>query len=216
VVVVIPRLLRALLATSAALLIVLSCRRAAAGDAESELLGYYGGERFSAYLIGSIGLAAAGGGAYLVTRPGSFARGLGWSFVAMGGLEAIGGVVYVVEVNTEIGRYEALLKSDPARYRAEEIVHIRGTASRFIFYRLTELAFVAGGAAAAIYGFAANQDTWKGIGIGVAGLALPLTVIDTVNNARAASYLRSLETAASAVQVVPTSGGVALAVSGRF
>jgi hypothetical protein len=158
-------------------------------EVEDDLRGYYEGERVSAYVIGGLGAAAAASGAYLVTREGDFPRALGWSWVAMGGLELVGAVAYMFQVGAEIDRYGAALAQDPAGYRAEESDHIRGTSSRFVVYRAVELSLVVAGAGAAVYGLAANRDLWRGTGVGVLSLSLPLAVIDTFNNARASRYL---------------------------
>lgn len=189
-----------------------ACASAQAADGDAVLVDYYDGERTSAYVVGALGAAAAAGGALLVTRPADFARALGWTWIAMGGLETVGAIAYAIQVDGEIDHYETRLAHDPAGYRAEELDHIRGTASRFVFYRITELSLVLGGGAMAGYGFAAGKDTWKGVGIGIASLALPVAVIDTINDARAHRYLHSLES----VSVVPVDHGIALSLGGHF
>jgi hypothetical protein len=157
-----------------------------------DLESYYGGERASAYVVAVLGALSVGGGVALVTQSSDFARGLGWPLVVLGGLEGIGAVIYAFQVGGEIHHYEAALGRDPSAYRREELAHMHGTTSRFVFYRLTELGLALGGIAAASYGFAANADTWKGIGIGVAAMSLPFLVIDTVNNGRASHYQEQL------------------------
>jgi hypothetical protein len=162
-------------------------------QAESDLRDYYGGERLSASVIGGLGAAGAASGAYLVTRDATFPRSLGWSWVGVGGLELVGAIGYLFQVDDEIGHYEAALGRDPESYRTEEADHMRGTTSRFVIYRSVELAMVLGGAGALVYGAAANADAWKGAGLGVLTLSLPLAVIDTINNTRASRYLDSVE-----------------------
>jgi hypothetical protein len=170
---------------------------------ESDMRGYYGGERLSAYAIGGTGVLAATAGAYLVTRDTDFERGLGWPLLVMGGLEAIGATVYAYQVGSEIDHYGAALARDPAAYRTEEADHIRGTSSRFVIYRITELSLTLGGAAALGYGLATNRDVWKGAGLGVAALALPFFVIDSVNDARAKRYLDRVESFHPTLSVQP-------------
>ena len=108
---------------------------ARADDVHGDLQGYYDGERVSAYVVGGMGAAAAAGGAYLVTRDSDFARGLGWPWLVMGGLETGGAVFYAFQVGGEIDHYGSQLARDPAAYRAEELDHLRGTSSRFVGYR---------------------------------------------------------------------------------
>jgi hypothetical protein len=124
-----------------------------------------------------------------VTRDADFARGLGGSWLALGGLEVIGAAFYVLQVGAEIDHYEGGLARDPAGYRAEEIEHIRGTSMRFAYYRAIELGLTLAGAGIAAYGLSARRDAWTGSGAGIGSLALPLLVIDAFNDARAARYL---------------------------
>ena len=188
---------------------------ASADERQTQMLGYYGGERASAGIVGAMGLAAAGGGAFLARRQGPFPQALGWTWITMGGLELVGAVGYWISVDGEIDHYGSALEHDPAGYVAEERDHIRGTSSRFLYYRLVELTLSLGGTATAAYGFATGQDAWKGVGIGVASLALPVLVIDTVNDARATRYLRSLG-GLPTVGLAPTSGGAVVSFEGHF
>ncbi len=207
------------MASSVGLATLIGAGVARADDHDRDLRDYYGGERTSAYAVGGLGAAAVAAGAYLATRDGDLARGLGWTWIGMGGLEALGAVVYAATVNGEIAHYESALRASPEAYRAEEADHIRGTSSRFVVYRSVELGLTLGGAALAGYGFAAGRGTWQGVGIGVASLALPFLVIDTVNDARAKRYLGDVTGGAptvSLIGVTPTDGGAAVLVGGRF
>jgi hypothetical protein len=154
-----------------------------------DLHGYYHGEEVAAYVIGGTGAAAAGVGAYLATRSDDFSRGLGWSWIGMGGLEAIGAVFYALQVDGEITHYESVLARDPAAYRTEEMDHMAGTSRRFVVYRAVEIGLTLAGAGIAGYGLASKRDAWTGAGVGIGSLALPLAIIDTFNNARASRYL---------------------------
>lgn len=159
--------------------------RAAIGD---EMRGYYRSERDIAILFTGLGLASVGGGSVLATRDTDFARGLGWSMIVVGGVQLLVAIFYGLEVSHEIDHYGKALAADPGAFKIEEGEHIHGTTSRFTWYRAGELAIAAGGAGAAIYGFAADEDTWKGIGIGVAAEALAFFVIDSFGQARAHRY----------------------------
>jgi hypothetical protein len=194
---------------------------ARAEDVRADLEGYYGGERTSAYVVGGIGAAAAAAGGVLVTRDSDLARGLGWPWLVMGSLETVGAVFYAFQVGGEIEHYDGELARDPAAYRAEELGHLRGTSSRFVVYRAVELALTVGGAAVATYGLAAHRDAYAGGGLGVASLALPFVVIDTLNDARASRYLDRVRRYQPAIGLRPSVGpegarGWTLALSGRF
>lgn len=153
-----------------------------------DMRAYYAGEARSAYVVLGLGAASIGSGAALVTRDGDFARGLGWPLLTLGALETIGAIFYALQVRGELAHVERSMARDPAVFRREELSHIHGTTSRFVFYRLAELGLSLGGAALAAYGFASDEDLWKGAGIGLAGVGLPFLLIDTINQGRAARY----------------------------
>ncbi|HEX8796772.1 MAG TPA: hypothetical protein VF765_37730 [Polyangiaceae bacterium] len=184
-----------------------------------DLRGYYHGEQISAYVLGGMGAAAAGVGAYLATRDEDFSRGLGWAWIGFGGLEAIAGAVYALQVDAEIRHYESVLARDPSAFRAEEIDHITGTTRRFVIYRTTEIGLTLAGVGMAAYGIAAKRDAWTGAGVGVGSLALPLFLFDTVNNARAASYLERVEAFDPRVGIGPsptTGQGLLITLGAKF
>jgi hypothetical protein len=192
--------------------------RVSRGEIDGDILGYYGGERTAAFVVMGLSVAAVGTGAVLVTRETDFARGLGWPLLTLGALEGVGAVIYAFTVGAQTDHYRGLLARDPAAFHREESEHIRGTTSRFVIYRLTELGLAVAGAGVATYGFASGQDVWKGVGIGVAALALPFFVIDTVNQARAGYYqdrLRRFDSAL-ALAVDPAGGATSLSLGGRF
>ena len=157
-----------------------------------DLRSYYVGERTASGIVLSLGVLEIGAGIALVMQDTDFGRGMGWSMLGLGVVESLGALLYIVQVQSEIAHYSAALERDPEAFQREEITHMHGTTSRFSIYRIAELALVIGGVGVAAYGFAAGQDTFKGIGIGVASCALPLFAIDTFNNSRAGSYENSL------------------------
>ena len=91
---------------------------------------------------------------------------------------------------------------------------MQGTSSRFIYYRATELVLSVAGTGLAAYGMFANRDVFKGVGVGMASLSLPLLVIDSFNNTRAERYLHSVERFNMGVGA--STQGIQLSTSGRF
>jgi hypothetical protein len=158
-----------------------------------DLDSYYGQEVVTSSIIAGLGAAGAGTGGYLVTRKGDFSRGLGWTLLPLGSLELVGGILYVVGVESEIRRYGDLLATDPVAFREVESKHIEGTRRRFIYYRLTELGLAVAGVGVGTYGFIAKRPTFEGIGVGGFAVGLPFVVIDSFNNAHAARYAGEVE-----------------------
>jgi len=210
-----------------ALVLVLVSRQARADEpappvtraqVSGDLHAYYEAERDTAFAFAGIGLASAGVGANLVTRGEDFSSGLGWSLVAIGSLETLGAVFYALEVKREIGHYSSRLATDPAGFKEEERAHIHGTATRFAYYRTGELVLAALGAGTAMYGFAADQDAWKGVGLGVAGESLLFFFLDSFGQARARAYEQRLDRFDPKLAFSPGNADRpwSLSLSGRF
>jgi hypothetical protein len=176
--------------------------------------GYYAGERTSAIVIGSLGAASIAGGIVLVTRPEDLPRGFGVPLIALGALEGLGALFYAFQVGSEIRHYDESYAKDRAAFRKEEIAHLEGTRGRFVFYLLVEATLFASGVGIAIGGFAANQDVLKGVGLGIASIAAPFLIIDSINNARAGAYADALQKFDPSVAI--SGRGFSVGYSGRF
>jgi hypothetical protein len=187
---------------------------ARADDIRDEMHGYYAGERTSAILIGSLGAASIAGGIVLVTRPEDLPRGFGVPLIALGALEGLGALFYAFQVGSEIRHYDESYAKDRAAFRKEEIAHLKGTRGRFVLYLLVEATLFATGAGIAIGGFAANQDVLKGVGLGIASIAAPFLIIDSINNARAGAYADALQKFDPSVAI--SGRGFSVGYSGRF
>lgn len=180
---------RCLAMAGSAALTVLGSASAARADAMAEdVAGYYRSERNTAFTFIGLGVVSAGVGTGLVATRGDFATGLGAAMISIGALEVLGSAFYAVQVGAELDHYTDLLARDPAKFKADETVHIHGTTSRFFWYRASELLLVVAGAGVATYGFASDRDVWKGVGIGVAGEAATFFVLDAFGSARAVDY----------------------------
>jgi hypothetical protein len=183
---------------------------------DGDIVSYYGGEAASAYVILALSVAYLGAGVPLVTLNSDFARGLGVPLLSLGVLEGIGGIVYAVQTHAELVHYRAVLASDPDGFRKEELTHIEGTRSRFIYYRLVELGLTLAGVGFGTYGFIANQDLYKGLGIGLAAIGLPFLIIDTINNSRLGRYYTRLQRFDPKLALQKDQQGWRLALGARF
>lgn len=188
--------------------------RADGADIRDDMHGYYAGERTSAIVIGSLGAASIAGGIVLVTRPEDLPRGFGVPLIALGALEGLGALFYAFQVGSEIRHYDESYAKDRAAFRKEELAHLAGTRRRFVFYLLFEATLFATGVGIAIGGFAANEDVLKGVGLGIASIAAPFLIIDSINNARAGAYADHLQHFDPNVAI--GGRGFQLGYSGRF
>jgi hypothetical protein len=149
---------------------------------------YYAAEVKTSFLFMGYGAVTAGAGAVALQEEGDFARGFGWSSVALGSATALGGVAYGIAAKLRGDHYEGLAKSDPKRFKAEESERIAGTTSRFWLYLGSELLETAAGIGIAAYGMATNDDLLRGIGTGAALQGIGLFVIDVPGAGRASRY----------------------------
>jgi hypothetical protein len=188
----------------------------AAAAVEGDILSYYGGEEASAWVVLGLSVACVGAGLPLVAQRSDFARGAGVPLLSLGALEGIGAVFYVFQVRAEIAHYRGQLATDPAGFRRDELAHIEGTQARFVYYRAVELALTVAGAGLATYGVVANQDLFKGVGVGLFAIGLPFLIIDTVNNGRAGRYHEQLRRFDPTLALQHDERGWRLALSGRF
>ncbi|MFL5320569.1 MAG: hypothetical protein ACJ790_12990 [Myxococcaceae bacterium] len=183
----------------------------------ADMLNYYGGERSSAYFVLVHGVASAGLGSYLLANnnPSEFDRGLAYTLWSVSALELLGGISYAVQCNREISQYGGELAADPVKFKEDELAHIDGTRSRFIYYRMFEAAISLAGVGFLTYGLAADRDTSKGIGLGLAATGIPLLVMDTINNDRAAGYVERLRAFNPSV-AIQRDGSFTFGIASRF
>jgi hypothetical protein len=149
---------------------------------------YYAAEVKTSFLFMGYGAVTAGAGAVALQEDGDFARGFGWSSVALGSATALGGVAYGIAAKLRGDYYEGLAKTDPKRFKQEESERIAGTNSRFWLYLGSELLETAAGIGIAAYGVATNDDLLRGIGAGAALQGIGLFVIDVPGAGRASRY----------------------------
>src|ERR1700712_4479578 len=96
-------------AFAASLVTLLVCANASADGPpspnaamQSDVSAYYDGEKQQAYIFVSVGAASIAGGGILLSRDSDFARGLGWSLISLGALQAIGASFYAFQVSGEL------------------------------------------------------------------------------------------------------------------
>jgi len=161
---------------------------------------YYAAEKKTSLLFVGYGAVTAAAGGVALSESGDFARGFGWTSVALGGSTALGGAAYGIAAMIRGDYYEDLARRDPARFKKEESERIAGTNSRFWLYLGSEILETAAGVGIAAYGVATNDDLLRGIGAGAALQGIGLFVIDVPGAGRASRYqeqVRAFEPAVS-------------------
>lgn len=184
--------MRLLLSTLLASVLVLTASSSANADDAMPMTGavrdYYAAEVKTSFLFMGYGAVTAGAGAVALQEEGDFARGFGWSSVALGSATALGGAAYGIAAKLRGDHYEELARNDPKRFKEEESERIAGTNRRFWLYLGSELLETAAGIGIAAYGMATNDDLLRGIGAGAALQGIGLFVIDVPGAGRASRY----------------------------
>jgi hypothetical protein len=182
-----------------ALAALLVARGAAADEAidqptmQGELHHYFEGEKAEGIPFLSAGLAAFATGGVLFSRRTDFARGAAWPIVIVGVIEAGAGIVVYSRTDAQVARLDAQMASDPAALRRAELARMERVNREFEILKWTELALAAGGVGVTTYGIVKEDDTWKGVGIGLAAQATVMLVLDLFAAARADRYTDALD-----------------------
>ncbi len=154
---------------------------------------YFAGEKSEAALILLAGIAALAMALWLwfsIREP--FARGLASTLLLVAALGlGVGGTVYF-RSDAQAQQLVELLRADPTRFGAEEGPRIRQVAKSFGQYRI---AYAIAVILALVFVFLLGRPIFHGLAVGLLILAALGFTIDYYAEARAAAYLRALETA---------------------
>lgn len=159
----------------------------------AEMQRYFTGERRGGYWLMGAAVPALGLGAGLLARDGAYERGLAYTLIGFGAVEAIGGLAFVVNTRRRVPRFERQLSGDPAAYRAAELPRIRGVNGQMRFLEALEISLILGGGAMTGAGLLQGQDTLAGVGTGLMIEALVLLIYDQLAARRALRYTDHLE-----------------------
>lgn len=181
---------------------------------DADMRAYFGGEKAEGWVFMGSGAASIGGGVFALTRTTGFSRGLGWTTISLGAVEIFGVGIYALGLDSKIDELSGQLARDPAGYRRDELPRVEGVKSRFVAYRFTEIGILAVGAGLATYGFAKPSPTFQGVGIGLAGEAALLLVLDYFAERRAHTYADQIRAFTPSVSL--RDGGAFVGVSSRF
>ena len=154
---------------------------------------YFAGEKSEAALILLAGIAALAMALWLwfsIREP--FARGLASTLLLVAALGlGVGGTVYF-RSDAQAQQLVELLRADPTRFDAEEGPRIRQVVKSFGQYRI---AYAIAVILALVFVFLLGRPIFHGLAVGLLILAALGFTIDYYAEARAAAYLRALETA---------------------
>ncbi len=180
---------------------------------------YFEGERRAGYVALGVGLAAAGGGVWLITRDDPRARGASWPILAVAAGEIGAGIVLLVRTGGQIDDRRAQIATDPGKFRSSERTRMARVARTFTGLKYAEISLMLGGIATAYLGQRGGHLRLQGAGLGLAAQALAVLMFDLEASSRADEYrvaLDRFEPGAPGAAVTPLQGGVMLAFGGAF
>jgi hypothetical protein len=160
---------------------------------QRELHLYFAGERAEGVPFLGAGLAAFATGGVLFSRRTALARGAAWPIVVIGVIQTGAGIVVYSRTDAQVGRLDEQMARDPGALRSEELARMQRVNTEFVILKWTELGLAAGGVALTTYGIAQDDDTLKGVGLGLAAQATVMLILDLFAGGRADRYTDALD-----------------------
>lgn len=180
---------------------------------------YFGGERNGGIWLMSVGAPAAVAGAGLLFyagQPGEFSRGLGYPLLAFGAVELFGGLIFYLNTNRRLPRFDQELRTRPAAFAAAELKRIQRVNRELSFLTAVELTVMVAGGTMAGVGALRGLDTLSGVGTGLLIQSAVLFIYDQFAARRALRYTDSLLLFNAGIVTAPpgTAAGASLAPRG--
>jgi hypothetical protein len=160
---------------------------------QRELRLYFAGEKAEGIPFLGAGLAAFATGGVLFSRRTALARGAAWPIVIIGVIQTGAGVVVYSRTDAQVARLDEQMASDPAALKKAELARMQRVNNEFAILKWAELGLAAGGVGLTTYGIAVDDDTWKGVGLGLAAQATVMLILDLFAAGRADRYTDALD-----------------------
>jgi len=166
--------------------------------AQEETRTYFEGERKSGFLWGGMGLASLGTGIGFAASKNDLLMGMAGPMIGVGAIQAAFGSVMLFRTPSRVAKLELEWKENPDAIRARERERVAGVNRTFVALGVVESLLLVSGAIVLGAGAAADLDTVRGAGIGIAIEMATFLIGDGLAHRRAEIYERAL---------IPLSGG---------
>ena len=153
---------------------------------------YFDGEKTGGIWLMSVGAPAAVTGAGLLFHPDEFPRALGYPMLILGAAEVLGGMLFYLNTNRRVPRFDRQLSKNPAAFAATELARIRRVNRELSFLTAVELTLMVAGGTMAGIGALRGLDTVSGVGTGILIQSSVLFLYDQFAARRALRYADSL------------------------
>ena len=155
--------------------------------------GYYTSGRLGAALCFGLALVVLGVGIYLVKTRIGFSNGLGWALLLGSVLILVASGAYFIGLGGNHAKYAKLLATDAPQFFAQETDHMVQAVRSFRWVILGEIGIALAGIGLILLGHVRGTQRLSGIGVGIALVALVLTLYDSLNRERAIIYGQALQ-----------------------
>ena len=183
---------RALAAPLAGLALLLAPARGRADDVRADMHAYFAGEKRESLIFLAFGVASMGAGAGLATRGDPLPRAAGITLASFGLVQAAGAIYYYLSIAPRVRSLDAQISADPAAFRRDELARIGGVNDRFVAFRYTEMALIAGGLGLVAVGHNNDSRASMGVGLGLSLQAALLLGLDVFAERRSHAYTDAL------------------------
>ncbi len=177
---------------------------------------YFAGEKRGAIGFAAFGGASLAAGGLMALSEDEALVAASIPTLALGLVDLIIGVAVYSVADGRAERLVGEAGEDFEAYRRAEIERIGLLDTTFLFLYAVEAAIVLGGVGSAIYGNAKGDDTFVGVGLGLAVQAAALLILDGFADHRGELYLKVLDgPATSSPSGAQIQGGL-IGFSGQF
>lgn len=152
-----------------------SIARADAPATKAAMEDYFAGEQRGGYILVGLGVAGLASGALLYRSSSLRARGASYPLLSVGVLHLAAGIFIYFSSAGRIDKFGDQIDRDAPAFVKEERKRMKGVSTQFTVLKITELALIAGGLAAAGIGWRTDRPRLSGAGLALA-LEMALTL----------------------------------------
>jgi len=162
----------------------------------------------------TVGGASIIGGGILLLQDSDTVKGVGYPMIGVGILSAVVGAVVYLRTDDQVAALDKLLADDPATFKAQESKRMERVTLGLDIAETVEAVLILGGLSMAVIGKVDKNDTLRGYGLGLAGEAAALLVMDSIATHRATPYIQAIEKLEADDKGQARANGVSGAVAG--
>jgi hypothetical protein len=152
---------------------------------------YFNAEKYECLLFVIVGLTAICLAIYFLSKLNlPFYRGMAYPLIAVALIQLAVGTSVYFRCPKDIERVNAIIQTEKAKVKSEEIPRMEVVMKKFVLYRWIEIVLMLLGIA--LFLFFSSAPFWRGIGLGLAIQAFFMLFLDYFAESRGLVYLAFL------------------------